>query len=48
MKEVKVSLLSCDNFSRYRQIVDLEDLGSVTINAEVVKFWKQQVMVEFD
>lgn len=48
MKEIKVSLLSRDNFSQYGQIVDLNDLGSAKINTEVVKFWKQQVEVDFD
>ncbi|MFA6946850.1 MAG: ureidoglycolate lyase [Pedobacter sp.] len=48
MKEIKVSLLSRNNFAPYGQIVDLEDLGPATINTGVVKFWKQQVEVNFD
>lgn len=48
MKELRVSTLSRDHFAQYGQIIDLNDLGLATINAEVVKFWKQQVEVNFD
>ncbi len=48
MKRIKVSPLSRDNFARYGQIIDLNDLGAASINTEVVKFWKQQVEVEQD
>ena len=48
MKEIKVSLLSRDDFELYGQIIDLNNLGPASINTEVVKFWKQQVEVEFD
>jgi ureidoglycolate hydrolase len=48
MKEIKVSLLSRDDFELYGQIIDLNDLGPASINTELVKFWKQQVEVEFD
>ena len=48
MKEIKVGVLSRDNFSRYGQIIDLNNLGPSTIDTAVVQFWKQQVEVDFD
>jgi len=48
MKELKKSMLSRDKFAQYGQIIDLEDLGPETINTGVVKFWRQQVEIEFD
>jgi len=48
MKEIKVGVLSRDNFAQYGQIIDLNNLGPSTINTAVVQFWKQQVEVDFD
>ncbi len=48
MKEIKLGELYRDNFSRYGQIIDLNDLGPATIDTAVVQFWKQQVKVDFE
>ncbi|MEX0982073.1 MAG: ureidoglycolate lyase [Bacteroidales bacterium] len=48
MTEIKVSLLSRDDFASYGKIIDLNDLGPASINTEIVKFWKQQVEVDFE
>lgn len=48
MKEIKVSLLSQNDFTRYGQIIDLNNLGPASINTEMVKFWKQQIDVDFN
>lgn len=48
MKEINVGVLSHENFSKYGQIIDLNNLGPATIDTAVVQFWKQQVNVDFE
>lgn len=39
---------SKENFAKYGEIIMLDNLGEASIDVDIVKFWKQQVAVDFE